>query len=75
MCVLVLILLRQIFVLLLNYHVRFSLLLLEFGEVYFEDFTVVFYPYVKQEEIEERYVWLYLFYVIVVVTCTLLKLC
>ena len=49
--------------------VRFSLLLLEFGEVYFEDFTVVFYPHVKQVEIEERYtkmmyvhVSLYLFY-------------
>lgn len=33
---------------------RFSLLLLEFGEVYFEDFTVVYYPYTKREEIEER---------------------
>ena len=37
-------------------HVRFSLLLLEFGEVYFEDFTVVFYPHVKQDDIEERYI-------------------
>jgi len=31
---------------------------LEFGEVYFEDYTVVFYPDVKQEEIEERYILL-----------------
>ncbi|XP_065915844.1 protein FAN-like isoform X2 [Dysidea avara] len=33
---------------------RFSLLLLEFGEVYFEDFTVVFYPLVTPEGIEEK---------------------
>ena len=39
-------------------HVRFSLFLLEFGEVYFEDYTVVFYPDVKQQEIEERYVYI-----------------
>jgi len=36
--------------------IRFSLLLLEFGEVYFEDFTVVFYPLVTAEAIEEKYV-------------------
>ena len=35
-------------------NIRFSLLLLEFGEVYFEDFTVVYYPFVKREEIEGR---------------------
>ena len=48
----------------LTLNVRFSLLLLEFGEVYFEDFTVVYYPYTKREEIEER-----LFSVIIIHAC------
>ena len=40
----------------IDINTRFSLLLLEFGEVYFEDFTVVFYPLVTPEGIEEKYV-------------------
>ena len=47
---------------------RFSLLLLEFGEIYFEDYSTIYYPNASSEsESIDRYYTVYTMYIVHVI--------